>query len=142
MINKYAFTLVEIIIVICVISVLISISVPRFRSSNKHVILKQTIETISSQIQYAKKISILTGKQIKIIINDEKKEIIIKGFDDIKKRSNFNIPDVFSLISDPKEIKFKPNGECDNYKITIKDLENEISCQCLDFTGEPQIIEK
>ena len=118
--RKRGFTFIEILIVVILIGILTAFSLPKFQSTFRNLQLSSFSYQLQTLMIYLCERSIIEGKTILVVIDNEKREILaqIKTKDLEAKLKTYRIPGDITMESDQQRILFYPDGQID--KVTIK----------------------
>jgi prepilin-type N-terminal cleavage/methylation domain-containing protein len=146
--NRKAFTLLEIMLVVFILAILMAATVPRFSMTYRHMVLKETGENTLALIKYARDQSILNGKKGFIKVDKDKGRIFIsndKGEEDTSITSSKNeirMGRNTSLTSDVDLICFSPSGDGTPFEVKISSDEMTIVCRTIESKEKFELIEK
>ncbi|MDD4893830.1 MAG: prepilin-type N-terminal cleavage/methylation domain-containing protein [Candidatus Omnitrophica bacterium] len=125
-----AFTLIELLIIVIISSILIGMSVPRFRSTFDKFELGNSIKDIFYLSRYLQGASISQGRIYCLNIDKKKGEIraAVKEedeFKDVKGRlgNKYNVPLGVIITTEPiekNEVYFYPDGNTDKISVTFE----------------------
>jgi len=137
--KKSAFTLIEIILVVLLLSVIAGLTIPNFRNSFRKVKLQNSANNIAYLMRYAQSRAITKGVLVrfefehgsgKYWLAEQKNDVI--GRDDEafvkfsnKMGKNFSLPDGLTLGSEGLTILFYPDGNIEKQAVKLC---GEVSC--------------
>ena len=148
--NRSAFTLIEILLVVVLVSLLSGLTVVRFNQSHRSTILKQCADVFVSQIQFAKQFAVLSNQRLFLKIDAEKKLFHVTDSEG-KFLPSFGeqYPSPYLLLSskltveaDPETIQFDPTGPVDSFQVRFKDGKRSLLCENKDLSGKVKITEE
>ena len=133
------FTFVEILLVLAVLVVITSISIPNFSKSYNTLLLQTTVNDIAYLMRYAQSRAIIKKKEIRFILGDQGMSYRIyqqgadtekvsqeidespSGYNPIRGRwgRTFNIPGVITIETDNPAINFYPDGQVEKGRINV-----------------------
>lgn len=130
--SEFSFTLIELILVVCIISILVGLSTPRFRKTFVDIQLEAEVNRFVSLIRYAQAESIIEKTVIRLNIDSSKGRVwlarrkngefeIIQG----KFGRVFFIPSNINCISDSEKIDFFSDGSSESANIVLINTNNK-----------------
>lgn len=128
--ERKAFTLIELLLVIVVISILAGISVPKFRKTFRDIQLASSTHTLVSLMRYAQERSIIEGVSFKIQFDRSTNTyLLLKETEPFSNkferekgryRKMNRIPLDILFKASEKEIVFFPDGRATSVEITLE----------------------
>lgn len=146
--KRNAFTLLEILLVVFILTILMAVTIPRFSRTYRHMVLRQTGESVLALLQYAREEAILNGKKEFIKVDQDKGRIFIsneKGepdSDNYNSRKEIQTGKNTGLSSDVELICFNPSGDGTDFELKISTEETTIFCRTTEPNGKMELIEK
>ena len=129
-----SFTLVELLLVILILAIIVSLSVPNLTKSYYKIVLNQTVNDIVYLMRYAQSRAIIQRTVFKFVLNPEQKRYYVeekiseeedidakKGFRAVPGRFGkfFSISEDISVVAEPQAVQFQPNGKIDKAIYTL-----------------------
>jgi len=104
--NDNGFTLLEMLLVCAILSLLVSISLPRFSDTADALAGREASRSLASAIRYAEERSALEGKQVKLVLDGEEKSftVVVPQRTEEQQRQQQEAPRAESLWSAPVEL--------------------------------------
>ncbi len=138
---KKAFSLIELLIVVIILSLVIGLAIPNLSKGRTAVELKQTAKDIAYVMQYAQQRSVIDGKIYQLKFNEEGSRYWLM-IEDLSSGENLfekkfkrftgrlskisNISNNISVILPADVVQFYPNGLSDRVEIKVSDGKNTI----------------
>jgi len=147
--RRYAFTFLEILIVIIILGVIMGFSIPRFQGTFNNLQLKMAAHDLSQFFRYAQGEAIRDERMHKIVIDNHsywlmaEKEDEDNEFERISGRwgkanvINHNI----EVVAQDKEIFFYPEGMIDRVEISLKRGEESYTLSTKERQGYVEVLE-
>jgi type IV fimbrial biogenesis protein FimT len=112
------FSIVELLIVLLLLSFIASIAAPALGKFLDQLEFKEESGKLLQSMRYARLLSITSGRDILVSLSEDDYNILeLKGAEVEQKR--FNLTDSDSIILDPEEFRFTPEGHVNPGKVTI-----------------------
>ncbi|MCK4917836.1 MAG: hypothetical protein KAS51_06455 [Candidatus Omnitrophica bacterium] len=142
---KQAFTLLELLLIILIISVVLSTSLPLIRINVKNMEFKIFINKTYLFLDYAKVQAVLKNIIFSVRFNmkDNKIYLLAKGKNEDQKTLEINVPKNIYIRFDNEDLLFYPDGTFQEFKIDIfdKNKRNTIISSS-GFDGKINVIKK
>jgi prepilin-type N-terminal cleavage/methylation domain-containing protein len=148
--QRSGFSLVELILVVVLLGVLVSLSLPNFRNTYKNVLLDNCSSNMVSLMRYAQSRAIIKRSPIRFIYDktlrsyylSQQKEAALDSqgkvaFERIANRwgRTFNIPTEIECDADIAPIGFYPNGQIDKIRFACCAGERCVTISTKDLRG-------
>jgi len=114
------FTLIELLVLIIIISVIITISTPRFSSTYKSLKLKSETEKLAGYFHYIRDKAIQDQKTYAIVFESEPFALRLKDAEGLR-FTKYVVDSSFLLESDSETVSFFPNGTISTSSIILND---------------------
>lgn len=118
---KKCFTLLELILVIVIISIVVGLSLPRFKNQLDKFHIENFARRLYLFLDHAKTYSVFYSKNTKVDMEPDRKEINIKkkegqDYEVIETRySRLTLPHNISIKTDDMPVVFYPDGTCSEF---------------------------
>lgn len=125
--NKYAFSLIELLIVVCILSIVAGISLPLFSKTFDNILLKNSSQDIVYLMRLASYRAVCEGKDFRVYLDKNRNGYFLSQkegrdyklvSDRIGKFKAFSKKIKFDF--DNEFIEFKPSGQTTAFKITLE----------------------
>ncbi|MFH1458642.1 MAG: prepilin-type N-terminal cleavage/methylation domain-containing protein [Candidatus Omnitrophota bacterium] len=117
--EKKGFTLIEFLLVIIITSILITVSLPKLRSSFDDFRLKNFAGELQIFMTYLKERSIVEGRVIYLNIDNENRRLWAQIKDEPRPLKALILPQGLSLESGKEQVLFYPDGQIDNITLAV-----------------------
>ncbi|MBU2540436.1 MAG: prepilin-type N-terminal cleavage/methylation domain-containing protein [Candidatus Omnitrophica bacterium] len=134
--NKFAFTLIELLLVVAVLSVMVGISLPAFKKTYNRLNLENIALNILSTARYARAKAIVESRIYRLNFDIEDKSYSlstesddkIEGFQPISGRFGkiAQITDDINIKTSADHVNFYPSGDSDEIIVVLKNTDGRV----------------
>ena len=120
--RQSAFTFIEILFVVLIITVLVAVALPSFRSTHDNLLLRSVSRNIQAAFEFLHQRSIVEEELMHLTIDNDKKEYLTQADDDTRSVRRYSWPKDISIEATQPTITFYPDGTIDpiTLQITLK----------------------
>jgi prepilin-type N-terminal cleavage/methylation domain-containing protein len=138
-VRRAAFTLIEIMLVVAILGLVLGVTVPPFYRAVKKEPMRRALTGVSEACEMARARAILQGSTVKIIFRPQERTFSVDGGGLTARPDAIGSGDIADSIiiemldvnlveyreADAAQVRFFPNGTCDEFTLILRSSQNE-----------------
>ncbi|NLE65589.1 MAG: hypothetical protein GX606_06710 [Elusimicrobia bacterium] len=145
---KSAFTLVEVLLIIVILSVIAGSAVPSFRRSYGRRVLSQAVDDVAYLMRYARARAVSEGVSVRLRFEDRVLRLIMVSRNDETPREGqavgrgLRLPEVVGLDPVPEDVVFHPDGRIDEVVFAVTSSDGKYVLSTREIPGHVLVREE